>query len=146
MFNRHVFLTVKRRLPLRRRSPYNIYLVFFSLSGVVFLLALAPVFYLLGQPLLGKSALALAGAMTVNLGLWRLGMSGFWGQTIFEGLMIIALVFCAWWTGGVASPILVPSATSKRWACWEHPRSSTSTRPIRMTDRERLRRFGPRPH
>lgn len=107
MFNRHVFLTVKRRLPVRRRSPYNIYLVFFSLSGVVFLLALAPVFYLLGQPLLGKSALALAGAMTVNLGLWRLGMSGFWGQTIFEGLMIIALVFCAWWTGGVASPILV---------------------------------------
>ncbi|MEI6619154.1 MAG: ATP-binding protein [Betaproteobacteria bacterium] len=107
MFNRHVFLSVKRRLPVRRRSPYNIYLVFFSLSGVAFLLALTPIFFLLGQPLLGKTGLALAGAMALNLGLWRLGMSGFWGQTIFELLMIAALVFCAWRTGGVASPILV---------------------------------------
>ena len=107
MLNRQVFLSVKRRLPVRRRSPYNIYLVFFSLAGVVFLLALTPIFFLLGQPLLSKTALALAAAMALNLGLWRLGMSGFWGQTIFEALMIAALVFCAWWTGGVASPILV---------------------------------------
>ena len=107
MLNRQVFLSVKRRLPVRRRSPYNIYLVFFSLAGVAFLLALTPIFFLLGQPLLSKTALALAAAMALNLGLWRLGMSGFWGQTIFEALMIAALVFCAWWTGGVASPILV---------------------------------------
>jgi len=29
MFNRLVFLLVKRSMPVRRRSPYNIYLVFF---------------------------------------------------------------------------------------------------------------------
>ena len=96
MFNRLVFLLVKRSMPVRRRSPYNIYLVFFSMAGVAFLLALAPIFFLLGQGILGKTALALALAMVVNLGLWRMGMSGFWGQSIFEALMIAALLFCAW--------------------------------------------------
>lgn len=107
MFNRLVFLLVKRSMPVRRRSPYNIYLVFFSMAGVAFLLALAPIFFLLGQGILGKTALALALAMLANLGLWRMGMSGFWGQSIFEALMIAALLFCAWWTGGVTSPVLV---------------------------------------
>jgi len=54
------------------------------MAGVAFLLALAPIFFILGQGILGKTALALALAMVANLGLWRMGMSGFWGQSIFE--------------------------------------------------------------
>jgi len=107
MLNQRIFISIRRHLPVGRRSPYNVHLVFFSLTGISFLLVMAPLFFILGLPLLGKSATALALAMVLNLGLLRFGMPGFWAQTIFEALMIGTLLFCAWNTGGVTSPVLV---------------------------------------
>jgi signal transduction histidine kinase/CheY-like chemotaxis protein len=107
MLNQRIFISIRRHLPIGRRSPYNVHLVFFSITGIAFLLVMAPLFFMVGLSLLGKSAATLALAIVLNLGLLRMGMPGFWAQTIFQSLMIGTLLFCAWNTGGVSSPVLV---------------------------------------
>jgi len=107
MLNQRIFISIRRHLPIGRRSPYNVHLVFFSIMGIAFLLVMAPLFFMVGLSLLGKSAATLALAIVLNLGLLRMGMPGFWAQTIFQSLMIGTLLFCAWHTGGVSSPVLV---------------------------------------
>lgn len=107
MLNRLLFTVFKRRIPASRRNPYNVFFVLFSLSGIAFLALMVPIFYSLERHAIAHTALLLALGMAINLGLWRLGMSGFWGQTLFEAMMIAAVAYCAWSTGGVASPFMI---------------------------------------
>lgn len=107
MLNRRIFAAIRRKIPTRRRHAYDVFFVLFSLSGMAFLSLLAPVFYALRRDAIGSAALLLALGMGLNLVLWRLGMSGFWGQTNFEAMIIAAVAYCAWDTGGVASPFMV---------------------------------------
>lgn len=95
-------------MPPTMRSIQSIYFVYFSVIALCFLLPLLPLFYVLALELSSVTVLAMVPFIGLNLLLWRLGVLPLvWAQNLYHASLVSAVVFNAWFTGGLTSSVMV---------------------------------------
>lgn len=124
-FIRSYYSGIRKKLPPNLRSLEDFYFFSFSISAISCLMAISPLLAYIDQSRPAWSSALCALVITCGLGLWRLGISLLWVQLIFQSSLMWVILFNAFHSGGVASPIMIwmgivpilPMFTlSRRWS------------------------------
>ena len=124
-FHRYFFTKIRRRLPSSLRSLKHYYFYTFSVTSLICLVLLIPIFILTNQVLSTWTSLVCAVLLTFTLALWRSGMSLSWVQFFFQMTVTGSICFSAYHSGGMTSPVMIwlgivpilPMFTaSRRWS------------------------------
>ena len=122
---RSLFVWVRRKLPPKLRTTEDFYYLAFSTSAIFWLLVLSALLGSTGLPRETWTCLICAGLLSAYLYLWWHGASRIWVQFGYQATLTGALIYNAYFTGGITSPVLVwmgsvqilPLFTlSKRWS------------------------------
>lgn len=106
-FKRSFYSRIRSKLPIHLRSIEDFYFLSFSLSAIFWLLVLCPFFAASGQDRASWSALVMALLISFSLCLWRLGLSIPWTQCIFQATLMWGIIYNAFYSGGITSPVMV---------------------------------------
>jgi signal transduction histidine kinase/CheY-like chemotaxis protein len=106
-YPRVYFNGIRKKLPLQSRSIEDFYFFSFSVSAIFWLLILAPLFAYIDEYRAAWSSLLSAVCITFSFILWRLGISIPWAQFIYQTTLMWGILFNAFYTGGVTSPLIV---------------------------------------
>ena len=106
-FKRSFYSRIRSKLPIHLRSIEDFYFLSFSLSAIFWLLVLCPFFAASGQDRASWSALVMALLISLSLCLWRLGLSIPWTQCIFQATLMWGIIYNAFYSGGITSPVMV---------------------------------------
>lgn len=104
---RGIYSSIRHKLPLKLRSIEDFYFLSFSLSSILCLTLLSPLLAYANQWRPAWSSALCAVLITFCLGLWRLGVSIPWVQSIYQGTLMWTILYNAYYSGGVASPVMV---------------------------------------
>ena len=119
------YIWVLRKLPLHLRSTQNFFFLINSLAAISFLLPIGIALSFLQSPAAGWSCILASFLLSLNLLLWRGGVSMLWVHALFEIVLLIIIVFNAAQTSGVTSfymvflglvPMLPVFCMSREWA------------------------------
>lgn len=122
---RSLFVGIRRKLPPKLRTTEDFYYLAFSTSAIFWLLILAALLGSTGQTRETWTCIICAGLLSTYLYLWWHGASRIWVQFSYQATLTGALIYNAYFTGGITSPVLVwmgsvqilPLFTlSKRWS------------------------------
>lgn len=105
--SRTLYSAVIKKLPRHRRNTENYFFLSFTVPGMSCLLFIAP---LLAWAELWRQAWSAAlSALMISalLVLWRAGATITWLQNLFQGTLLSVILYNAYYTGGVASPVMV---------------------------------------
>lgn len=101
------FSNIRRNLPKNLRSIEDFYFLSFAVSSVVCLAFLSPLLAYTGE-LRPAWTSALCGLfILVCIGLWRMGIAIKWVQIIYQSILMWCILYNAYYSGGVASPVMV---------------------------------------
>ncbi len=106
-FQRGLFVSVRRKVPPKLRSIEDYYFFSFAASAIFFLSLLTPFLALSGQNRLAASAGLCTVLISLCLVLWRMGVAIPWVQMIYQTTLMGAILYNAYYSGGVASPVMV---------------------------------------
>lgn len=106
-FKRGLYSGIRSKLPPHLRSVEDFYFLSFSVSAVLCLVLLSPLLIYTGQWRPGWSSALCALLITSCIVLWRAGVSIPWVQIIYQATLMWGIVFNAYYSGGVASPVMV---------------------------------------
>lgn len=106
-FNRSFYSRIRSKLPIHLRSIEDFYFLSFSLSAIFWLLVLSPLFASSGQDRASWSALLMALLIALSLALWRMGVAIPWAQFIYQATLMWGIVYNAFYSGGITSPIMI---------------------------------------
>jgi signal transduction histidine kinase/CheY-like chemotaxis protein len=106
-FQRGVFVSIRRKVPPHLRSIEDYYFFSFAASAIFFLSLLTPFLALSGLERLAASAGLCAVLISICLVLWRMGVAIPWVQMIYQTTLMGAILYNAYYSGGVASPVMV---------------------------------------
>jgi len=122
---RHLYVGIRRRLPIHLRTLEDFYYFAFSISAIFWLALLAVALGYTGHTRETWSCLICCVLLSAYLVLWWQGAPRTWVQFGYQATLTSALVYNAYFTGGMTSPVLVwmgsvqilPLFTlSKRWS------------------------------
>jgi signal transduction histidine kinase/CheY-like chemotaxis protein len=94
-------------MPRQQRSVEDFYFVYFCLSAVFCLVLIIPVLDHAALYRPASSAVLTALIITSLLVLWRFGVSRLWLQLVFQATLLWAVLYNAYDTGGITSPLMV---------------------------------------
>lgn len=106
-FKRGLFVSIRRKVPPNLRSVEDYYFFSFAASAIFFLSLLTPFLALSGQARLAVSAALCTVLISICLVLWRVGVSIPWVQMIYQTTLMGAILYNAYYSGGVTSPVMV---------------------------------------
>lgn len=106
-FHRGVFVSIRRKVPPKLRSIEDYYFFSFAASAIFFLSLLTPFLALSGLYRLAASAGLCTVLISICLAMWRMGVSIPWVQMIYQTTLMGAILYNAYYSGGVASPVMV---------------------------------------
>lgn len=104
---RAFFSNIRRKIPPQLRSVEDFYFLSFSLSAIFWLIILTPLFAYTQEPRAAWSCVISAISIASSLILWRFGVSLAWTQFIYQATLMWGILFNAFYTGGVTSPLIV---------------------------------------
>jgi signal transduction histidine kinase/CheY-like chemotaxis protein len=104
---RSLYSGVRSKLPLHLRSVEDFYYLWFSVSAVFCLVLLSPLLAYTEQWRPAWSSALCAVLITCCLGLWRWGISIPWVQLGYQATLMWGILYNAYFTGGVMSPVMV---------------------------------------
>lgn len=105
--NRVLYSATLKKLPRHLRSVENFYFLTFAIPSLVCLLLVSPLLDYAGLWREAWSTLICAGIITALLALWRIGVSIPWLQSLYQATLMWTILYNAYYTGGVASPVMV---------------------------------------
>lgn len=105
--NRILYSVVIRRLPRHLRSTENYYFLSFTIPGIVCLLLMSPLLAYVGLWRQAWSSVLCALIITALVALWHTGISIVWLQNFYQGTLLWVILYNAYYTGGIASPVMV---------------------------------------
>lgn len=106
-FKRGLYSRIRNNLPNNLRSVEDYYFLSFSVSAVACLVLLSPLLIYTDQWRAGWSSGLCALLITGCLALWRAGIPIPWIQIGYQATLMWAILFNAYYSGGVASPVMV---------------------------------------
>ncbi|MEY4676427.1 MAG: Sensory/regulatory protein RpfC [Pseudomonadota bacterium] len=101
------YLWVLRKLPSSLRSSQNFYFLLNSLGAVLFLIPIGPLMLWLENPYAGWSCSISAVVLSVNILMWRKGLSLVWVHAVYQTTLMFLIYYNAAMTFGVSSTMLV---------------------------------------
>jgi len=104
---RGIYSSIRHKLPPNLRSVEDYYFLSFSVSAVFCLAFLSPLLIYTGQFRPGWSSALCAVSISLCIGLWRLGVAIPWVQIIYQVTLMWGILYNAYHSGGVASPVMV---------------------------------------
>ncbi len=104
---RGLYSGIRNKLPTNLRSVEDYYFLSFSVSAVLCLVLLSPLLIYAGQWRPGWSSGLCALLISVCIALWRAGVPIPWVQIVYQGTLMWGILFNAYYSGGVASPVMV---------------------------------------
>lgn len=106
-FKRSIYSNIRNKLPHDLRSVEDYYFLSFSVSAVLCLVLLSPLLIYAGHWRLGWSSGLCALLITTCLAIWRAGIPIPWVQIGYQATLMWGILFNAYYSGGVASPVMV---------------------------------------
>jgi signal transduction histidine kinase len=106
-FKRGLYSRIRSKLPLNLRSIEDYYFLSFSVSAIFCLTLLSPLLAYAGQSRPAWSSAICGVLLFCCLVLWRLGISIPWVQTFYQATLMWGILYNAYYSGGVASPVMV---------------------------------------
>lgn len=106
-FKRSFYIRIRSKLPIHLRSIEDFYFLSFSLSAIFWLLLLSPFFTASGHDRASWSTFLMALLIAFSLCLWRLGVGIPWAQCIYQATLMWGIIYNAFYSGGITSPIMV---------------------------------------
>ncbi len=106
-FKNSLYIGILKRLPNHKKSSEDYYFLAFTIPAIICLVCLMPLLSYSGlwRPAWssGLSAIILCGLLL----LWRWGVSIAWLQCAYQSTLMWLILYNAYFTGGVASPVMV---------------------------------------
>ena len=106
-FKRGLYSNIRNKLPRNLRSVEDFYFLSFSVSAVSCLILLSPLLIYVGQWRPAWSSILCASLISACLALWRAGVPIPWVQIGYQATLMWGILFNAYHSGGVASPVMV---------------------------------------
>lgn len=104
---RSYFSNIRRNLPKDLRSIEDFYFLSFTISSIFCLAFLSPLLAYTEQYRPAWTS-ALCGVLILFcIGFWRAGMAIKWVQIIYQSILMWCILYNAYYSGGVASPVMV---------------------------------------
>lgn len=101
------FIHIRHSLPKNLRSIEDFYFLSFTVSSVVCLAFLSPLLAYTEQFRPAWTS-ALCGVFILFcIGLWRIGIAIKWVQIIYQSILMWCILYNAYYSGGVSSPVMV---------------------------------------
>jgi signal transduction histidine kinase/ActR/RegA family two-component response regulator len=104
---RGLYSGIRHKLPANLRSVEDYYFLSFSASAVFCLTFLSPLLAYTEQYRPAWSSALCAVLISLCIGLWRLGVAIPWVQIIYQVTLMWGILYNAYYSGGVASPVMV---------------------------------------
>lgn len=104
---RGLYSNIRNKLPIHLRSVEDYYFLSFSVSAVLCLILLSPLLIYADQWRPGWSSGLCALLISACLGLWRAGIPIPLVQIGYQGTLMWGILFNAYHSGGVASPVMI---------------------------------------
>lgn len=104
---RGLYSGIRHKLPPNLRSVEDYYFLSFSVSAVLCLVCLSPLLAYTGQSRPAWSSALCAILISLCIGLWRFGIAIPWVQIIYQVTLMWGILYNAYYSGGVASPVMV---------------------------------------
>jgi signal transduction histidine kinase/CheY-like chemotaxis protein len=105
--SRILYSVIIKKLPRHRRNTENYYFLSFTIPAIICLLLISPLLAWAGLWRAAWSAVLCALIISALLVLWRVGASIAWLQNFYQGTLLWVILYNAYYTGGVASPVMV---------------------------------------
>ena len=105
--SRILYSTVINKIPRHRRNTENYYFLSFTIPGMICLLIISPLLAWAELSRQAWSAVICASMIGTLLILWRGGASITLVQNLYQGTLLWVILYNAFYTGGVASPVMV---------------------------------------
>jgi signal transduction histidine kinase/CheY-like chemotaxis protein len=106
-FKRGLYSSIRTKLPSNLRGVEDYYFLSFSVSAVLCLVMLSPLLVYADQWRAAWSSALCGVFITACLALWRFGVPIPWVQIIYQCTLMWGILFNAYHSGGVASPVMV---------------------------------------
>jgi signal transduction histidine kinase/CheY-like chemotaxis protein len=104
---RGIYSSIRHKLPPNLRSVEDYYFLSFSVSAVLCLAFLSPLLAYTEQARPAWSSALCALLISLCIGLWRLGIAIPWVQIVYQVTLMWGILYNAYYSGGVASPVMV---------------------------------------
>lgn len=104
---RKIYSRILKKMPRHQRAVGDFYFVYFCLSAVFCLLVISPILEHVGLSRPAWSSLICAFIISLLLIFWRLGFSRVWLQIVFQATLLWVILFNAYYSGGITSPLMV---------------------------------------
>lgn len=104
---RKIYSRILKKMPRHQRKVGDFYFVYFCLSAVFWLLLISPILNYAGLYRPAWSSLVCASILTLLLVLWKFGYSRVWLQIIFQATLLWVILYNAYFSGGITSPLMV---------------------------------------
>jgi signal transduction histidine kinase/CheY-like chemotaxis protein len=104
---RKIYTGLLKKMPRHRRTVEDFYFVYFCISAIFWLLLISPILDYVGLSRPAWSSLACATVLACLLFLWNLDFSRVWLQIIFQFNILWVILYNAYYTGGITSPLMV---------------------------------------
>ncbi len=106
-FNTGLYAFIINKLPKNLRSTENYYFFSFCISSIFWLSLLAPIlgYFELFVPAWSSAICSLL--IFILLILWRIGLSITWAQNTYQTILMWGILYNAYCTGGISSPLIV---------------------------------------
>jgi signal transduction histidine kinase/ActR/RegA family two-component response regulator len=105
--NRGLYSAIIKKMPRHLRSIEDYYFLSFTVPSIVCLILVSPVLAYAGLWRPAWSTALCALIITALLALWRAGVSIPWLQSLYQATLMWIILYNAYFTGGVASPVMV---------------------------------------
>lgn len=105
--NKSLYSSIRKKLPSKLRSIEDYYFLSFSVCAVFCLMLLAPFLAYTGQDRPAWSSVVCAALISCCIALWRVGVPIPWVQTFYQTTLMWAILFNAYYSGGITSPVMV---------------------------------------
>ncbi|MFY7941135.1 MAG: hybrid sensor histidine kinase/response regulator [Burkholderiaceae bacterium] len=105
--SRGLYSAIIKKLPRHLRSVEDYYFLSFTVPAIVCLVLTSPLLAYAGLWRPAWSAALCALTISGLLALWRAGVSIPWLQSFFQATLLSIILYNAYYTGGVASPVMV---------------------------------------
>lgn len=104
---RILYSGIRNKLPPKLRSVEDYYFLSFSVCAVFCLMLLAPFLAYTGQDRPAWSSALCAALISSCIALWRMGIPIPWVQILYQSTLMWAILFNAYHSGGITSPVMV---------------------------------------
>ncbi len=105
--NRGLYSAIIKKMPRHLRSIEDYYFLSFTVPSIICLILISPLLAYAGLLRPAGSAALCALIITGLLGLWRAGIPIPWLQSLYQATLMWIILYNAYFTGGVASPVMV---------------------------------------